>query len=277
MIEYYKYGKNEQWGQGLYDFFTLGGGLDTDLTMVSYLPINFYFKYQEFEFPNYFDLLSLYTSPGGGLPNEDYKNITASVSTKGAKITKSFIVKSEYRYSKSDYKNKKVLKADGFRENTPQKIIIQTVSITPQIITARVLLGMLGQWEKNDSNQNNIYGISQSEIKFINNYYDSVQMLLNPYCILNFSEDSKSVFSIALSEKKYSSRPAQENTGIDKKEKMQISSLNGGYSHYFKFNKYFAFTPGYTFIQSESNNANHKTINYNYNAHLITFKMSYEY
>ncbi len=277
--EFYKFGKNESWGQGLYDYNKYEVSGDAVFTHFGF-PLTVSGKYQVVKYPNYSDLLTLLqTEFTVNEPQEDYKNIYGSVSVNQMKLMSSMLFFMEYSINYSVYDNKKVLQATGYTGNADQKITYHSFNALPQYKLDQWLFSMNVIFELNDSNQNYIAqdttGIKG--IRLVENYYSFSGINIKPYVTYFFTQDQSLTVLCSYFNKKYSSRLAQDSNGVLLNSKVGIQALSAGIVYSVKLSKYFSFSPAYMYAQSTSNNKYQRSVSYNYTAHLITLKMNYEY
>ncbi|MBN1898270.1 MAG: hypothetical protein JW827_05805 [Spirochaetes bacterium] len=274
LMEFNKFGKNEEWGEGLYDLnkFTFGSSFAYSDSL------SFAYDFQIYKYPNYSDLYTLYlTDFTKDEPAEDYKNHRFSLSYKNSSLINSMVFLLEYDLSLSFYDNKKVLGVTGYTGPDDQKSTHHYISFLPQLKSGHVVLGLNLIGEINDSNQNYIFGYDPSSIQYKENFFSYTTGQVKPIISFLFGkEDSLSVMFSFL-HKRYKNRPSQEPSGIFTRSRLYVESLSAGLSYYVKLSKYFALNPSYAFVNTKSNNDYSQAADYNYDAHVVSISLNYTY
>jgi hypothetical protein len=275
--EFYKFGKNEQWGGGLYDYNKYEAGADFVYLKLGF-PITLTGKYQAFKYPNYSDLLTLYlTGFSKEEPQEDYNNLMGSVSVNDLSPVRSFFIFFDYTLNSSLYGHKKVLEANGYTGSDNQKVTHHQFTLLPQYKAGKFLFSLHFMYEINRSNQNYIFGTDPQNIVWLENYYSYGSLNLKPYITLLFSKEKYLSLVFSYFDKKFTGRPAQDFNGAFLSSKTEIQSLSLGLLYHVKLSNYFSLSPSYLYARSTSNSEYQKAISYNYNAHLISLRLNYEY
>lgn len=275
--EFFKFGKNEEWGEGLYDYNKYEAGAEV-VWLSPGFPVSVTGRYQSFKYPNYSDLLTLYlTGFSKEEPQEDYNNIMLGAHAGEIVVGKSFLIAGGYDINLSSYVQKKVLQADGYSGSANQKITSHLISILPQFKTGIFLFGLGFSYDLNDSNQNYIFGYDPTHITWLENYYSYATINLKPSVTLLFGKEHYLSFVFSYFSKNYESRPAQDTAGNYLAETMNIRSLSAGLAYRVKLSKYFSMTPSYMLAHSTSNNKYQQAVSYNYDAHVLTLGLNYQY
>ncbi|MDD5067643.1 MAG: hypothetical protein PHF84_11420, partial [bacterium] len=265
------------WGEGLYDYNKYEGGVETAYAGWGF-PVSVSAKYQMFRYPNYSDLLTLYlTGFTKEEPKEDYKNILGSVGLQDLKLFSSMFLFLEYSINYSFYDTKKIIQADGYSGSVKQKVVNHFIQFLPQYKLDKVLFSLSFTYEMNDSNQNYIFGYDAQSIVWLSNYYDYSTVNLKPYITFFFRNDQYMSLVFSYFDKKYSDRPAQDKEGAFLNSDLGIQSFSTGLVYSVRLSKYFTLSPSYLFAHSTSNNKYQKAVSYNYDAHLASLRLDYEY
>lgn len=277
--EFYKYAKNENWGEGLYDLNKYEFGTDILYKGMVSIPVNFTYKYQIYKYPNYTDLLTMYlTSYEETKEIENYHNHYFALTVDQSTLLKPIILDLEYNLNVSFYDNKKVLELTGYSGSEYQDGLNHLIHFSPQYKLSSVLFDLNFNLELNDSNQNYIFGFSPDSIQFFKNYYNYTAFQINPVITHFFSMKKYISLLFSYRNKAYSDRLAQDEAGnFLANDKVKINSIATGLRYNVKISKYFTLSPLYLYIQSESNNKYQQSVSYNYKAHQISFNLNYEY
>jgi len=276
--EFFKFGKNEEWGSGLYDLNKLEGGVELNYKGFFKLPVSLIYKYQLFRYPNYADLLTMYlTSFQENKEIENYKSQYISLSINAVPIAKSFNIDIEYDLSLAKYDNKKVLTEEGYT-GSAQRSDTHMIGIKPRYSMKFMIISLGLLYNINNSNQNYIYGSGQISLpEVIDNFYTYTMYTIKPAFSILFSKEKYLSLMMSYSGKQYAKRPAQDRVGEFLDVKMKGTSLSAGLSYHSKVNNHFSWSPLYIFAVGDSNNKYERTTRYNYSVHLLSFKFNYEY
>ncbi len=276
--EFYKFSKSEEWGEGLYDFNKYEIGVDINYSGINKLPVNFKYKYQIFKYPNYTDLLTMYlTSLHEEKEIENYKNHFIAISFNQSTIFTPLLLSIEYDLNLSNHDNKKILDITGYTGTENQNAFNHLINIFPQYRLNDIVFGLNFLYELNTSNQNYIFGFPPETTQFYKNYYSYKTLTLKPSVTYSFSDDKYISLMFSYLNKKYDKRPAQNDEGIFSDSKLNVKTSSVGVTYYTKISKYFSLNPLYMYIKSSSNNKYQQSVSYNYDAHLISLQLNYEY
>ena len=277
--EFFKFAKNENWGEGLYDLNRYDAGVDIVYSGLLKTPVTLTYKYQFYQYPNYNDLLTLYlTSFQDNKEIENYNNHLISLSMNSIQVLKSLLISFGYDLNLSFYDNKKILSEEGYTGNKYQKSDNHIITFLPQYQTGSAVIQLGFQYELNNSTQNYIDASSTTNISVINNYYSYNSFNIRPGVSFNLAKKRYLSIMLAYINKKYASRPPQDKNSIFIVDSlMNTSSISAGISYYSKIGKNFSWSPSYTFILSDSNQKYQQSTVYNYNAHLLSLGLNYEY
>lgn len=276
--EFYKFGKNEAWGNGLYDFSKYEIGTDVQYDGLKNLPLQFSYRFQAITYPNYDELLTLYlTSYKQTKQIENHNNHFFNLGVSDIKFTKTIGLKFDYGLNYSLYDNKTVLQKTGYEGTELQKNSLHSFQVAPYFQNDALYFVLALKGEFNDSNQNLIFGYNPKDIQLLNNYYDYQSFQIAPGLSLNAGNESSVNFQLGIWQKQYLDRQARNADGEFNKGDLKIISYSGGISYTSRVNRYFSWSPGYVYIKANSNNDFQGVTLYNYNIHYFTVKMNYEY
>jgi hypothetical protein len=275
--EFRRTGANEQFGNGLYDFWSLGLAERVDLGLVPGIPLGGGLSYAYVRFPNYTDLLaefqsaSLTSELSGGA--QDFHRFRAE----GDAGFSQGQGRAWFQVSMLDYINAKVVSGIGTAGTTKQQDFLagiggswkQVLSKSSGVITAEPALRV----DYKTSNQNfvryRIFG-DPSSASFIQGNYDYVAPSLEVPVRWSFETGQALVFSPAYSMMAYTKRPPRDpvNNYITGKRQMnQTVALTLGYVA--RLYAYTNWTFGYTLQIQQSNNKFERFLPYNYTGHVV--------
>ncbi|MBU1077268.1 MAG: hypothetical protein KKH98_08245 [Spirochaetes bacterium] len=277
--EFYKFAKNEVWGEGLYDLNKYQFGIDIVSKGISTIPLTLIYKYQMFKYPNYHDLLTMYlTSFQDKKEIENYRNHLISLSISEASFSKPLFINFIYDLNLSSYDNKKILEATGYSGNDKQKGVNHSINLGPVYRASSTALALNFGLELNDSNQNYIFGYTSTDIQLYSDYYSYTSFNVKPSITFMLSKIDYLALLFGYINKQYKNRSPQDSNGVFLLDSnLKTQSLSAGLSYFIKLSDYFSLNPEYLYVKSDSNNKYQQSVNYNYDAHLITLKLNYEY
>ncbi|GEM_PF-3050143 len=278
---YYKFAKSEEWETGLYNLNKYEIGIEAEYKGFAALPIKFSYRFGLYHYPNYQDLMSMYISNFNESKEiENYKNHYFMLGTDKVKLMRNFLLSGSYSLNISAYDNKKIIEdKTGTEGANYQKVINNYISILPEYFINLFYFSLGVDIEINNSNQNYLFGYSPEpqDITIVKNYYSYLYYGINPTISYFFRKDKVLSLIFSIKGKHYSDRPAQDSAGNFTADKLNLNTYNIGIMYSVKISKYFTFSPMYMYIKSNSNNKYNKSINYNYESHLISIKVDYTY
>jgi len=280
MVELYRSGADEAWGTGLYDFFRWGGQAKAELGEIGPLPgLDVFAEYHYFDFPRYTDLLSELKEEESTreVVGQDQHNIRSGVAFS------KWGVNLEGSYAMQVYTTQEIIE-EGGTYATGEKQFDQTLSAN-----ARYGIGKFWRADLDAgytihlSNQNyirfdtsdilNVEAITES---FVENYYSYTELNITPTLSINFPKGRKLFVSPEVQLRNYANRPARlsngTNCGIQWNE---IGYITVG--HCWPKTAVSNTTMYYTYVTARSNNHYEVYYPYNYVAHFVGFKYTYQF
>ena len=276
--EFYKLGKNEEWGNGLYDYSKYGFGFSVDSTHLIKFPMLFSYNFQIYKYPNYSDLLTLFlTGLQDEEPMEDYKNHNFSLNIKNSSLIKNLGLNLAYNLNLSLYDSKKVIQPTGYSGTKMQSANDHLISLIPQYKLNQIILGLNFAFRINNTDQNYISGFDPQNIQFKSDYYSYTSFQLKPHAQYALAKNKYTTLHFGLIQKKYKSREAQDTDGNYLADKMITTLFSAGLIYTQEFQKHFTISPSYLFTYATSNNKYQKAVDYDFNAHSISVGFNYKY
>ncbi|HBE03064.1 MAG TPA: hypothetical protein DC049_11415 [Spirochaetia bacterium] len=276
LLEYYRYGKNEAWGKGLYDFFSLGAGLEHEYRIGDLLTLSAGARYQEFRYPNYTDLFLLYISRLDESPSENFRSLSCDAGIKEIKAKKIFFASAKYQYSLRYYVTKKVIRSDGYHYAEHEQSSVHHLEMLPGIRLRAMLFRLELFGDLLDSNQNLLSGTSLLNTAFYSDYFDYTLYGMRPQLAFYIKKHTLGI-NCGYAYKKYQARPAQQSDGSYFPSRLYIRLLSAGIEMNIAAGKYLSVIPDYIFAWSSSNSKYLAAGGLAYQAHVLSIKLLFHY
>jgi hypothetical protein len=290
-LQYLSETKDEDWGEGLYDYrrFSTGLEIEKNFKELSAGPaeINFGLNFYNYKFPNYEALSAQtkgteYNAPDTGKNTFDFNaygfsaigKIFFSPKWKGqARCNMDFHKFSDQKIVNSvgDYENKK--RTNNIIDNT-----IGTDYLLPSFtlfgIDFKPTTGLNFGLKFYNSNQNHY---ESSAAVFIKDYYDYVNISYTPNVSLQIGKKGKFSMVFSKEHKKYDGRLVQNEKGVFGTDKVTTDGITFNTTASYKLWKEMSFHLKWLYYKSESNIKYETTYKYNYNGNSILAGLYYEF
>lgn len=271
---------NEIWGEGLYDYNSLGGQLALD-----WLPewgiVTGQVLFRKLEFPNYTDLLREFQNAGvqselsGGLQDQNVLEFGAN-----ARWRKAF---GGVRYNIQDFANEKVVEPSGTTGaygGTPQKDTSLILSAGLQASVWRFETAPQLSYNIHRSNQNflRFKFFGDTAPAFIADNYNYNDLVFNAPLFFNFTRKYAVNASISQTFRAYSARPPRDGQNeylTGEKQRNYLTTLGGGFR--VRLNEVSFLHLNYGLVVASSNNKFEQYLPYNYTGNVVSFGYALAY
>lgn len=279
--------KDEQWGDGLYDYDSIYGETEIEKRFAnSDLPflIGAGYRFYTMRFPNYESLASKTTSYteliGEDVLDTDNNKIFVN---SDIYLTRDMLSIWGYSYVQSKYLDQKIVTQTGGYSTEKRTDQIHTVKCNINYAVPeseskkryRKYLGMNLEYKLRLSNQNHF---DTDAVQFIENYYSYYQLKCGPSITFKFiPSDLYLSFGYELSYKKYTDRPIQDTDGYYGEDKLSSSASSITLLVSYPLKPYLKtyLSGGY---KKTSSDMEYETLyRYNYNSANYLIGISYEY
>lgn len=283
--EFRRSGANEEFGNGLYDFWTLGATERLDITSLDNLPIGAELTYAYVAFPNYTDLLAEFQSSGlnselaGGA--NDYHRIRIAGDL-------GFAERGKFNASLSmlNFINAKVVTAAGITGDEAQRDLIVDAGaswsqpLVPGPNGAGLFVEPSAGVVIKRSNQNFLHFryLGDTLPTFIARNYDYVEPSVGLPVRWTFTGGRTLFFRPSWAEYLYDARPPRDADGNYRFGETQTNTtwvFSLGYATPFR--TFATWTIAWTAQVQQSNNRFEKYLPYNYTAHILQTSIEITY
>jgi len=274
--------KDENWGDGLFDYNTMSVGIDFEQER-PYGTFTESYDFSSVQYPNYASLISeaetvidttTYSELSKNAGSDILNNTNHRLAFSYTWFPEPLVMTSGFNFNYRKYDDQYIVSKDGSFKSDKRKDMSVGFDLKIQKPVKPVNLSFSAGVDYLNSNQNSY---DASRTKYIDNYYDYIQADLSPS--VNFYFKNNASFGYALSFRKiyYSGRLAQDASGNYKSSKInQEYWLNSLYFRYPVMNNFFAKFI-YAYNVSSSNMKYEAGYRYNYRANNYLIGIDWEF
>ncbi len=284
LSEFRRSGANESFGNGLYDFWSIGLTERLDLSVVEHLPIGVGLTYAMVTFPNYTDLLAEFNSASatselsGGM--QDYNRVRIDGDVEFAGQGRANVAVSVLPYS-----NATVIQADGTAGTEKQlDLMVELGAAWAQPLTGTMKAGLLvepsAKFLMKRSNQNFLRFRYLGDVTptFVPKNYDYTSPSAELPIKFRFESGKTWFLTPAWSMVAYDARPPRDTSNSYQFGKKQTNTtwlVSVGYAT--PMSAFASWTFGYTLQVQQSNNKFERFLPANYTAHVLHTSIDFTY
>jgi hypothetical protein len=284
--EYRRSGSNEPWGQGLYDFRSIGLTEGVRMPLIPRLTGDFQVSAASVKFPNYTDLIAEFQMGGstaektGGF--QDYDRITIKPAVKYGEQGSAWV-----SWSAQLFEHARVISDSlAYGDVKQRENIYEFGGSWKQVFlgksrgfSSELSLEPSLSIDLKDSNQNFLMFKSMATLPdFKPDYYSYNAYDFGVPVRWSLADGTMLVFAPQIIKRDYRARPPRDAAGeyMDgKKQWNQVVLLNWGLS--WRAYRFARWTIGYTYQMSKSNNKFERYLPYNYFGHVVAASLNLTY
>ncbi|MBI5883854.1 MAG: hypothetical protein HZB91_12215 [Elusimicrobia bacterium] len=282
--------KDEEWMDGLFDYYKLSGGMEAEYIYNDPYSLRFGFDYFQTWFPNYTSLESQAALTVNGLSRStelvgdrvlDTRNFALFAGMDGP-ISDRVILEGSVSSVYQDFYNQPVVDDAGQPTSLLREDIYTTVGLGVRV-PARLTrdLRLLGSIDLglgyNTSNQNSY---DAQRLQFLGFYYNHKEVKAGP-SLRFFIGDEKRPITASVSGqwwlKHYPHRPMQNESGTYQTDRLETHSYTASTSLSYPMTDHFSLLFNFQYGESVSNQKYEEYYSYNYSVKNYLFGFKYEY
>ncbi|HRY29672.1 MAG TPA: hypothetical protein P5079_06495, partial [Elusimicrobiota bacterium] len=281
--EFLRETKDENWGDGLFDYRKYTGGVETEYSYSRQIGGRFAYDFYTLDFPNYRSLESSQDSTlARELAGQDVLNSNNHLFTLSGWAPLPSAVRMELTayYNRRDYGEQPVVDASGSLTGTDRSDTNLTAAVDfarPWALgdSVRLVSGLQVGYAATDSNQNRY---DARKTVFLRDYYDYTQMSVGPQITAGLANlpwmlTASGNYSV----RNYSDRPIQDANGDYLSADTEVTNITTSLGMTYALNRNFKARAVATLGWSDSNQKYEKVFVYNYKIANYLFGFSYEY
>lgn len=280
--------KDEDWGDGLYDYEDLGVDLDlrrveraADLETKKYTAS---FEFYRRKYPNYGSLISLASVTAPEEYEKDYRGYRLTGGYEFAR-TNDWSLGIDYGFLFKDFRDKKVIDADGILTDDERDDYVHNADINYSYkINENWILGIDNNYEIYDSNQN-FYDsratIPLNDDVYTDSYYDYFSIALRPGItyLRQIAPERTLVVNLlyGFTYKKYDERKKQDSNGVYSADRQVDKIFNVALNIKYPLNKNWALLFLAEYMDVDSNMDYERYYFYDYELYNVGAGLSYSF